>query len=323
VVLAVNSTRPHPIRIEYRFAAPLFGAGVTLEWQPPADVLQAQAVRTAQQADAIVAFVGLSPRLEGEEMPLHVAGFNGGDRTSIELPAAQQRLLRALQATGKPLVVVLMSGSAVAMNGLSDHAAALLEAWYPGEAGGEAIANVLRGTVNPSGRLPITFYKADAQLPPFTDYSMKNRTYRYFTGERLFPFGYGLSYSKFRYSELNISADSIAAGDPLAATVTVTNEGPMAGDAVAEVYLIPPQAAGAPRQQLVGFQRVHLAAHGSRTVQFQMAPRTLSQVDEAGRRAIRSGEYRLFVGAEPPAGARDDVGVSTRFSITGEKALND
>lgn len=323
VALTVSGTRPHPIRIEYRFAAPLFGAGVTLAWQAPADVLREQAVRTAKQADTILAFVGLSPRLEGEEMPLHVQGFSGGDRTSIDLPAVQLDLLRALGATGKPLVVVLMSGSAVAMNWATQNAGALLEAWYPGEAGGQAVADVLTGTFNPSGRLPVTFYKSDAQLPPFTDYSMKNRTYRYFTGTPLYPFGYGLSYSRFRYSQLHLSAASVTAGDPLTAEVTVTNEGSMAGDAVAEAYLIPPAGAGVALQQLAGFQRVHLAPRASRTVRFQLQPRSLSQVDEDGRRVIQAGNYRLFIGAQPPVGAGNDAGVSTGFTITGQKRLGD
>jgi beta-glucosidase len=269
----------------------------------------------------VLAFVGLSPNLEGEEMPVHVEGFNGGDRTDIDLPRTQQDLLDALSATGKPMVVVLMSGSAVAMDRARDHAAALLEAWYPGEAGGEAIADILTGRANPSGRLPLTFYASDKQLAPFTDYSMKGRTYRFFDGEPLYRFGYGLSYTRFRYSGLKLSTESLAAGEPLSAEVTVTNEGSLAGDEVAELYLIPPTGQGYPLRSLQGFHRVHLDPHGSEVVHFQLNPRELSEVDEAGHRAVRAGEYQMFAGGTSPDGDADAGGVSAKFTITGQKDL--
>jgi beta-glucosidase len=320
--MTLDNTRPHAIRIEYSFAAPLFGAGITLEWQAPADVLREQAVQAAKRADAVIAFVGLSPRLEGEEMPLHVQGFSGGDRTNIDLPAVQQDLLHALGATGKPLVVVLMSGSAVAVNWASQHAGALLEAWYPGEAGGEGIADVLTGAVNPSGRLPLTFYKSDAQLPPFTDYSMKERTYRYFTGTPLYPFGYGLSYSKFAYSNLKLDSSAIPARQPLSAHVTVTNDSKTAGDEVVQLYLIPPSGQGYPLRQLIAFQRVHVAAHASRTVNFSVPPRMLSEVDAVGQRAIRAGTYRLFAGGQSPDNSGATPGETASFTISGMQPVS-
>ncbi len=201
-----EDTKAHAFRLEYVHDCPLFGAGATLNWQPPSEALRDEAVKAAQQADVVVAFVGLSPDLEGEEMPIQVPGFSGGDRTEIGLPGAQQELLEALAATGKPLVVVLMNGSALAVNWAQEHAAAVLEAWYPGEEGGTAIAETLLGINNPAGRLPVTFYASLDQLPPFDDYSMRNRTYRYFQGKPLYGFGYGLSYSTFEYSNLKLSS---------------------------------------------------------------------------------------------------------------------
>jgi beta-glucosidase len=282
----IADTHPHPIRIEYTFNVPLFGAGVTLEWRAPAQLLRDEAVEAAKQSDIVIAFVGISPNLEGEEMPVHIEGFAGGDRTNLDLPKTQQDLLEAVAATGKPVVVVLMSGSAIAMNWANDHAAALLEAWYPGEAGGEAIADVLTGKANPSGRLPITFYASDGQLPPFTDYSMKNRTYRYFPGDPLYRFGYGLSYTTFRYSDLKLSTESLQAGEPLTADV-----------------------------------RVHLAPHASAVVHFRLDARELSEVDDSGNRAVRAGDYRVFVGGTSPAADGSSSGVSAKLSITGSKDL--
>jgi beta-glucosidase len=321
VDLDLSDTHPHSIRIDYVFKAPLLGAGITLEWKPPADALRDQAVQAAQNSDVVLAFVGISPNLEGEEMPVHVAGFDGGDRTDIDLPPTQRDLLEAVAATGKPVVVVLMSGSAMAMNWSKDHAAALLEAWYPGEAGGEAIADVLTGKTNPSGRLPLTFYASDSQLPPFTDYSMKNRTYRYFDGEPLYNFGYGLSYSTWRYSNLKLSSASLQAGEPLTADVKVTNTSNRDGDEVAQLYLIPPSGNGYPLRSLEGFRRVHLAPHASAVVHFELAARDLSEVDNAGHRAVCAGEYQVFVGGSSPAAGTASEGASAQLTITGSKDL--
>jgi len=321
VAVDIADTNPHPIRIEYAFKVPLFGAGLTLEWRAPAQALRDEAVKAAKESDVVLAFVGISPNLEGEEMPVHIEGFAGGDRTNLDLPKTQQDLLDAVAATGKPVVVVLMSGSAIAMNWAKDHAAALLEAWYPGEAGGEAIADVLTGKVNPSGRLPVTFYASDDQLPPFTDYSMKKRTYRYFAGEPLYKFGDGLSYTGFRYADLKLSSESLAAGEPLFADVRVTNTGNRAGDEVAQLYLIPPSGHDYPLRSLEGFQRVHLAPHASAVVHFRLDPRELSEVDESGNRAVRAGEYRVFVGGTSPGAEIGSYGVAAKFAITGSKDL--
>jgi beta-glucosidase len=313
-------TAEHSIRIEYAHADKFNAAGIIFQWAAPADAQRQQAVKAAQDSDLVLAFVGLSPDLEGEEMPVHVNGFDGGDRTSIELPQTQEQLLEALGATGKPVVVVLMSGSAVAMSWAKDHAAALLEAWYPGEAGGEAIADILTGKSNPSARLPITFYASDKQLPPFNDYRMQGRTYRYFQGEPLFSFGYGLSYTKFKYSGLKLSTTSLSAGKNLSADVTVTNTGNLAGDEVAELYLVPPQQDSNPVRSLEGFHRVQLAPHASTVVHFELGARDLSGVDDAGHRAVRAGAYQIYVGGAQPAGQAAN-GVTKDFTISGSEAL--
>ena len=308
-------TQPHAIRVEYvhlpddRF--------VDLEWQPPANGLLAPAVEAARKADATIAFVGLSPNLEGEEMPVHVDGFDGGDRTTIELPAAQEHLLEALGSTGKPLIVVLNAGSALAVQWAKDHADALLTAWYPGEEGGDAIVDVLKGSYSPAGRLPVTFYRSTADLPAFTDYSMKNRTYRYFKGEVLYPFGYGLSYSKFIYRLPKLGATEIKAGDSLTVTAEIRNMGGRECDEVAELYVVPPQNGISPRMELKGFQRIHLHAGDMQRVQFTLSPRQLSEVDEKGNRAVVPGDYSIYVaGSQPEPGTP-----AAKLHITGTVAL--
>jgi beta-glucosidase len=296
-------TRPHPIVIEYTHQAPLFGAGLTLEWTPPAGLLQATAVDAAKQADVVIAMVGLSPELEGEEMNVTIEGFAGGDRTDIQLPASQRKMLEDVAATGKPMVVVLLNGSALAVNWAQAHANAVLEAWYPGEFGGKAIAETLTGQNNPAGRLPITFYKSVDDLPPFEDYSMKNRTYRYFSGTPLYRFGYGLSYTHFAYGRVKLSEATVRAGSSLQAEVEVTNAGQADGDEVVQLYLMPPASGNAglsPKLQMEGFQRVHLAVGQRRKIMFTLTPRQLSEVDADGTRSVQEGTYRLSIGGSQP-----------------------
>jgi beta-glucosidase len=312
--LTFNDTKPHPIRIEYTHDSPHFGAGLTFNWQPPQEVLREQAVAAAAKSDAIVAFLGLSPELEGEETPIHVSGFEGGDRSAIELPAVQQRLVAALATTGKPLIVVLMNGSALALQDTEQKASAILEAWYPGESGGTAIAETLFGESNPSGRLPLTFYASTSQLPAFEDYAMKGRTYRYFTGQPLYPFGYGLSYTDFRYSGGKLTSSSIKAGDPLEASVVVKNTGERDGDETVEFYLIPKAGKNAPLRALVGFEKVHVLKGETETVHLAIEPRQLSLVNADGSRSVQPGEYELFVGGGQPAA---DAGVYLPFHIEG------
>jgi beta-glucosidase len=313
--VSFSDTNPHAIRVEYLHVPN--DRNVDLVWEPPANSLLGQAIDAAKKSDAIIAFVGLSPNLEGEEMNVHVEGFNGGDRTRIELPAAQEHLLEALGETGKPLIVVLTSGSALAVQWANDHADALLEAWYPGEEGGDAIAETLTGENNPAGRLPVTFYATTNDLPPFSDYSMKNRTYRYFQGEALYPFGYGLSYSRFIYREPEMNAKQIKAGDSVVVSTVVRNASARDGDEVAELYIKPPKTAVSPRVELEGFERIHLRAGEMRRVQFTLFPRQLSEVNEEGNRTVAPGDYAIYVsGGQPEAGTP-----AATLSISGTVAL--
>jgi beta-glucosidase len=307
---------PHTFRVEYIRTA--FDRNVSLQWLPPAQPLLNAAIAAARQADVVVAFVGLSPDLEGEEMNVHVQGFDGGDRTDIGLPEVQEKLLEAVKATGKPLVVVLTSGSAIAANWANEHADAVLEAWYSGEAGGTAIAETLAGANNPSGRLPVTFYRDTKDLPAFTDYSMRNRTYRYFKGPVLYPFGYGLSYTKFAYRDIKLSRSSIAAGAAVTVTATVRNSGGLAGDEVAELYIEAPQDAGVEHPSLAGFTRIHLAPGESRQISLEVDPRSLSRVDEQGLRHIAPGDYMLSLGSGQPGTGQ---GLRTKLHIAGSTTL--
>ena len=258
------------------------------------------ALQQAVQADLIVAVVGITSQLEGEELPVKVPGFSGGDRTSLDLPKDEEDLLQALKRTGKPLVVVLMNGSALSVNWVNQNADAILESWYSGQEGGTAVAQTLAGVNNPAGRLPVTFYKGVEQLPNFDDYSMQNRTYRYFKGQPLYPFGYGLSYSRFQYSNLKLSTADLREGEPLGVEVDVSNTSDRDGDEVVQVYLTFPRLSGAPRVAMVGFSRVHVAKGEMRHVQISLSPRDLSMVNEAGVRLTAPGDYRVSVGGGQP-----------------------
>ena len=290
-----------------------------LIWSTVNDAPSPEAVAAARKADLVIAAVGITSRLEGEEMPVNQPGFLGGDRTSIDLPQPEEELVESVASAGKPLVVVLMNGSALAVNWINQHANAVVEAWYSGEEGGAAIASTLSGKNNPAGRLPVTFYKDVSQLPNFEDYSMENRTYRYFTGKPLYPFGYGLSYTTFSYSALSVPQAAVNAGDPVSASVTVTNTGKLAGDEVAQLYLKFPAVAGAPRIALRGFQRVHLAPGESKQINFELKNRDLSMVTETGQPIIAGGDYTISIGGgQPDTGA---AGVTGHFHIDGQIAL--
>ena len=292
---------------------------VELIWAKVNNAPSPEAVTAAKNADVVIAVVGITSQLEGEEMPVNEPGFLGGDRTSIDLPEPEEALIQAVGATGKPLVVVLMNGSALAVNWANEHANAILEAWYSGEEGGAAIAETLSGKNNPAGRLPVTFYTDISQLPNFEDYSMENRTYRYFRGKPLYPFGYGLSYTTFSYSDLSLPQTEVNAGDPVRADVTVTNTGKVAGDEVVELYLKFPPVNGAPRIALRGFQRIHLDPGASQKVHFELKGRDLGMVTQDGNPIIAGGEYTISIGGgQPDTGA---PAVSGHFHIEGRLAL--
>ena len=306
------------LRVDY--APPEVGKpAATLVWSKVDLQPRPEAVEAARNADVVVAVLGITSELEGEEMQVSVPGFKGGDRTSIDLPKPEEDLLEALVATGKPVVLVLTNGSALAVNWANEHANAILEAWYPGEEGGTAVAETLSGKNNPAGRLPVTFYKGVDQLPPFEDYAMKGRTYRYFEGTPLYPFGYGLSYTTFSYSDLKAPDKSVSAGDPASVEVTVTNTGKVAGDEVAQLYLNFPNEAGAPLRALRAFKRVHLDPGASQQVKFELKPRDLSIVSAAGEPVIAGGDYTVSVGGGQP-GTSAPV-VTGKFHVDGTKTL--
>ena len=276
-----------------------FPARDTTGATPAPAALMAEAVEAAEQADAVVLFLGLTARLEGEEMRVEVAGFRGGDRTSLDLPAAQERLLERIVSVGKPTVLVLMSGSAVSINWADAHVPAILEAWYPGQAAGTAIADVLFGAADPGGRLPVTFYRSVNDLPPFEDYRMAGRTYRFFKGTPLYPFGHGLSYTTFAYRNLKTSDGTLKAGDTLSVSVDVTNTGARAGDEVVQLYV---QHLGSrverPREDLRGERRVTLAPGETRTVEMRLAASSLAYWNAATHGWVVEEEpVRLRVGA--------------------------
>lgn len=283
------------------------------------------AVAAARDADVVVLVLGLTPRLEGEEMRVNAPGFRGGDRTSIDLPAVQERMMQAVAATGKPLVVVLLNGSALAVNWAAHHANAIVEAWYPGEEGGAALADVLFGDYNPAGRLPVTFYQSTDQLPPFEDYNMTGRTYRYFYGEPLYPFGFGLSYTHFTYSNPQAGAGQVEAGKNLKASVTVRNSGKVEGDEVVELYVtLQDTSFPAPIRSLEGFERVHLKPGESKSVAFDLTPRQLSVVTPDGRRVVEPGDIKITLGGKQPrftgeADAATTATASVQVRITGNE----
>ena len=294
-----------------------------LLWSVPRTDYLTEAVEVARKAEVVVMVMGLSAALEGEEMPVQVDGFAGGDRIDIGLPGPQEDLLKRIHALGKPMVLVLLNGSAVAVNWAAEHVPAIVEAWYPGQAGGDAIADVLFGDYNPSGRLPVTFYKSAEDLPPFEDYRMQGRTYRYFPGEPLFPFGYGLSYTTFAYSNLRLSAKTIGSGDTLTVSVDVQNVGERAGDEVVQLYVSDVVASvPVPIRQLQGFERIQLLPGETKTVTFALSPRQLSLIDSDGRRVVEPGEFRISVGGCQPE-SKDFAGEAKStligsFEVSGE-----
>lgn len=276
-------------------------AEIRLAWRlPGARAPFDEAVAAAKNADAVVFVGGLTGDVEGEEMKVNYPGFAGGDRTDIRMPAIQQKLLEAVQETGKPIVMVLTGGSAMAIDWADKNLAAILMSWYPGQRGGNAVADVLFGDVNPAGRLPVTFYHADEKLPPFDDYSMANRTYRYFTGEALYPFGYGLSYTRFKYGGLKLDQTRVTGNQKINLQLQVKNIGKYAGDEVVQVYIKPiaPLRSRAIKE-LRSVQRVHVGKGESRELHFTLqADKDLLIYDEQKKAyALDPGRYEIQVGA--------------------------
>ena len=309
---SVALTAGRAARVRLDFSQSLADAEVGFGWRIPGGAAYDldTALAAARRADCVVLALGLTPELEGEEMALDVPGFHGGDRTSVLLPAPQAALLERVSALGKPVVVVLTTGSAVSFDVAKANAA--LVAWYYGQRGGDAVAEALLGETNPGGRLPVTFYASDADLPPFTQYAMAGRTYRYFSGKPLFAFGHGLSYASFRYDKVELSAPTAAAADTLTVRVALANTSARAGDEVVQVYaraVQPPVPM--PLESLVGFQRATLAAGERRTIEVPVPVARLRRWDErAGDYVVDPGPYELRVGP-----ASDSVALAARVTI--------
>jgi beta-glucosidase len=259
-----------------------------------------EALAAVERSEVAVLVLGISNRIEGEEGAASQSQWRG-DRIRIDLPAIQQRLVSAVAAKGKPMVIVLLTGSPLAIPREHELAKAVLVAWYPGQAGGDGVAEALFGGASPAGRLPVTWVRSAEQLPPFTDYAMKGRTYRFIEQEPLYPFGYGLSYTTFSYGSLKPAARAIATGEPLDLSIEVTNTGASAGDEVVQVYLSDLEASvRVARWKLVGFARVPLEPGETKTVPFSVAARSMAVVDERGRHVVEPGRFRLHVGGRQP-----------------------
>lgn len=275
-------------------------AHIQLLWRVSNRNLEAEALDIARQADVTLLFMGLHPRLEGEEMDVPVPGFKGGDRLSLDLPEVQENLLKKIQQRGKPVVLILLNGSALSVNWAQENIPAIVEAWYPGQAAGTAIADVLFGDYNPGGRLPVTFYQSVEQLPPFTNYDMKGRTYRYFDGNSLYAFGYGLSYSKFEYSNLKIPA-AAKIGEDVKIFVDVKNAAEIDGEEVIQLYVHDVEASvPVPIRSLAGFKRIFLKTGETTTMDFVLKPDQLSLITDNGERIVEPGIFEIYIGGGQP-----------------------
>ncbi|MBD0726002.1 glucan 1,4-alpha-glucosidase [Flavobacterium sp. L1I52] len=312
--LKLEAGKKYKVEIKYQN---FYGDAVAkLIWAEPQDNLLDEATQVAQKSDAIILVLGLNERLEGEEMKVEADGFEGGDRTSLDLPANQVELMKAMVATGKPVVLVLINGSALSINWANDNVPAILTAGYPGQQGGNAIADVLFGDYNPAGRLPVTYYKSVDQLPDFENYDMKGRTYRYFDKKPLYPFGFGLSYTKFKYSNLQLPKNVNPEKD-LEIAVDVSNVGERDGDEVIELYL-KDEKASTPRPiwQLEAFDRIHLKKGETKIVRFSLKPRQLSMINSKKQRVIEPGWFTVAVGGKLPDNSSDTQ--NGRFEISGK-----
>jgi beta-glucosidase len=289
----------YPLKIEY------FNYGndpqIHLLWGKPREELMNEAINLVEGSDVSILCMGLSPYLEGEEMPIHVEGFSGGDRTDIRLPSTQLNLIEAVIQTGKPVVLVLMGGSAIAVNKADESIPGILHAWYPGEFGGQAIAEVLFGEVNPSAKLPVTFYRSVEDLPAFDDYSMQGRTYKYFNGNVLYPFGHGLSYTKFGLSDLSIEPTELLSVGDIRIRVMVKNMGDLAGAEVIQLYAKDQNASvEVPNLSLEGFEKIFLEPGEEKEVQFTIIPKQLAIINERGERILEPGTFQIFIGGKQP-----------------------
>lgn len=293
--LKAQKGKKYPLQIEYMQHIGSADLNFSIGVRTP--VNYAETARKAKDADVILFVGGISPRLEGEEMPVHIEGFRQGDRTDIELPKVQKEMIKALVATGKPVVFVVCTGSALALNWENEHVGAIVNAWYGGQEGGTAVADVLFGDYNPAGRLPVTFYKSVTQLPDFEDYSMQGRTYRFMTQKPLYPFGYGLSYTTFKYEEANLSKQEIKPDETVTLTLKIANTGQRDGDEVAQVYVKNPNDPAGPIKALKAFKRVGIKSGESQTVEINLPGKAFQSFnDKTQTMEIRPGQYEILYG---------------------------
>lgn len=318
-----NGGKSYKIKLE--FIKQHGDANMKLLWAVPNLDYMNDALKTAQKADVIIMCMGLSPRLEGEEMKVEVEGFRGGDRLSLQLPSAQEKLISKMSDLKKPIILVLLNGSAIAPV-ITNQAMAIVEAWYPGQAGGSAIADVLFGDYNPAGRLPVTFYKSIDQIPAYVDYRMEGKTYRYFKGQPLYSFGFGLSYTFFKYSNL-VLPQVVKTDQTFTVSVDVENCGQLQGDEVVQLYLSNMTASvPVPIRSLQGFKRIHLSPGQKQRVEFTLNPRQLSIIDDDYQRVVESGTFQLAIGGSQPDQSGQNISETTGvkigyFKVEGEKII--
>ncbi len=320
VLEGIRETVPKEVRVYYAEGCHLYKKSISGLSEPNDRITEA--VSTAERADVTVLCLGLDATIEGEEGDTSNE-FASGDKRDLRLPGKQQELLEAVYKTGKPVILVLLSGSALAVSWADENIPAIIQAWYPGGEGGKAVASLIFGEYSPSGRLPVTFYRTSEELPDFRDYAMKNRTYRYMENEALYPFGFGLSYTTFNYSNVRISKESIQVGEELECSVVVKNTGSMPSFEVVQLYLTDMEASvTVPRWQLTGFQPVHLNCGEEKVVRFTLTGRDMSIIDEEGRRMIEPGRFKTHIGGSQPdqrsMALKGSEVLSLEFSVQGE-----
>lgn len=308
--IALEAGRFYSVKLDYANRG--LDPQMQLMWAMPDVDYASQALEVAEKADVVVMVMGLSPRLEGEEMPIQIDGFAGGDRTDIKLPATQEDLLQKIHALGKPVVLVINNGSALAVSWAAKNIPAIVDAWYPGQAGGTALADVLFGDHNPAGRLPVTFYNSVDDLPPFEDYGVNGRTYRYFNGKPLFPFGHGLSYTSFEYSNLQIGKPDVQAGDKVVMKVNIANSGSRAGDEVVQLYIRQMEGARS-AMKLKGFLRIALEPGECKTVAFHLHTNQLGLYDDEMRYMVQPQAVVALIGR-----SAGDLPLAGTFNVVGE-----
>jgi len=316
-LMQLEAGKKYRIRMDYR-QDNTEDPTISLLWSKPKPNLMQEALDLAKSSDVVILCMGLSPLLEGEEMRVKVEGFSGGDRQDIKLPATQTELMKEIYKLGKPTVLVLLNGSAVAFNWENEHIPAIVDAWYPGQAGGTAIADVLFGDYNPAGRLPVTFYKSIDQIPAFDEYDMTGKTYRFFKDKPLYEFGYGLSYTTFSFIFDRIPTQ-VKTGDPFEVSVQVKNTGKREGDEVVQLYVaLPDSKLGVPVRSLQGFSRIHLKAGESRNVRFTLTPSQIAAFDENGVAQVIAGKILVSVGGKQPDAASIAQGLVVQQSVSVE-----